>query len=530
MDVLPTQQAIFKLREAVYPSLRARSANDASPFAANDQEPAPERDSRATGDPRRRIAFISTWFRDHSVGKLMLGVVQRLDRTKFRVLVYRCVHFLREDDELTAAFRDAADRFVDLPADREHALMLLRQEELDVAVFPELGMDVWTLALSHQRVAPVQCVFWGHPVTTGNPAMDYYISSAYFDSDVLDNSDSSSHVAEQMLVKHHGSTFSEQVVRFRGLSTFFKRVRSKVVVVGVGEAVLVASCENDTSHKSLTWCRHSRRQQSCENHSRARCCIYQKTIASTSAPRYVLCASLCLTRSLTTCPRVGVAVAAHRSFDQTLMKLHPAFDAVLTGILGRDPLGYIVLLASEAQSGWKEQLRARFRRSLGGFANTRRVLFMPTLPYAEFMALLSFADVILDPYPFGGGVTTLDALALGVYVCCLVRWVSRYFTRRMTTVCVGGVIDSPVVTMPTAQTVPQLAAGFLRYMNVTTTIVRSVDEFVAVSQAVAADVHGLRSALRAQLLARHRTLYEDATSVDDWDAFLAHVSPPTPDN
>lgn len=34
------------------------------------------------------------------------------------------------------------------------------------------------------------------------------------------------------------------------------------------------------------------------------------------------------------------------------------------------------------------------------------------------MALLSFADVILDPFPFGGGVTTLDALALGMYDLC----------------------------------------------------------------------------------------------------------------
>lgn len=98
------------------------------------------------------------------------------------------------------------------------------------------------------------------------------------------------------------------------------------------------------------------------------------------------------------------------------MKLHPAFDTVLAGILDRDKDGYIVLLASSTQQVWKEQLRKRFRRTLGGHDNTRRVLFVQTLPYAEFMALLSFADVILDPFPFGGGVTTLDALALGMYV------------------------------------------------------------------------------------------------------------------
>lgn len=78
--------------------------------------------------------------------------------------------------------------------------------------------------------------------------------------------------------------------------------------------------------------------------------------------------------------------------------------------------------------------------------------------------------------------------------------------------------------MPEAQTVPQLAAGFLRYMNVTTTIVRSVEAFVSVSLAVAANTDGLRDTLHAQLLARHATLYEDTASVDDWNAFLARVA------
>lgn len=48
--------------------------------------------------------------------------------------------------------------------------------------------------------------------------------------------------------------------------------------------------------------------------------------------------------------------------------------------------------------------------------NAHRVRFVPTLPYDEFMALLSLSDVMLDPFPFGGGVTTLDALSLGMYV------------------------------------------------------------------------------------------------------------------
>ena len=56
---------------------------------------------------------------------------------------------------------------------------------------------------------------------------------------------------------------------------------------------------------------------------------------------------------------------------------------------------------------------------------------------AGWWALLRAAHVLIDPYPFGGGVTTLEALA-----AC-----------------------APVVTAPALQTVPQLAAGFYRRLG-----------------------------------------------------------------
>ncbi|RLN96439.1 hypothetical protein BBJ28_00016678 [Nothophytophthora sp. Chile5] len=135
---------------------------------------------------RRRIGFISTWFRSHSVGKLLLGVIQKLDRTKFHIVIYRCVHFLRDADELTQSFERAADEYLELPTDQESAVRVLRQARLDVVVYPELGMDEWTVLLSHHRVASVQCVFWGHPITTGNPHIDYFISSEHFVSKHFD--------------------------------------------------------------------------------------------------------------------------------------------------------------------------------------------------------------------------------------------------------------------------------------------------------------------------------------------------------
>ncbi|RLN98754.1 hypothetical protein BBJ28_00005984 [Nothophytophthora sp. Chile5] len=134
---------------------------------------------------------------DTEVGKLLLGVIQKLDRTKFHIVIYRCVHFLRDADELTQSFKHAADEYLELPTDQESAVLVLRQARLDVVVYPELGMDEWTVLLSHHRVASVQCAFWGHPITTGNPQIDYFISSEHFVSEHFDESTKVANAADK---------------------------------------------------------------------------------------------------------------------------------------------------------------------------------------------------------------------------------------------------------------------------------------------------------------------------------------------
>ncbi|KAG6614554.1 O-linked N-acetylglucosamine transferase OGT [Phytophthora cinnamomi] len=173
------------------------------------------------------------------------------------------------------------------------------------------------------------------------------------------------------------------------------------------------------------------------------------------------------------------------------MKMHPAFDDALAGILEQDDKAIIVLLASETQTVWTEQLRRRFRQRLD--RNHRRVLVLPTLLFPEFQALLALADVLLDPFPFGGGVTTLDALHLGI----------------------------PVVTLPSAQSVVHLAAGFLRYMNASYCIASSLDEYVDLAIQIATD----HDDIRQRLLAHRSDIYQDVSTVDDWNTFLNTVTP-----
>lgn len=58
----------------------------------------------------------------------------------------------------------------------------ISKHKLDVIIYPEIGMHPSTYVLAHARLAPVQCVMSGHPVTTGIQNVDYFFSSIYSES------------------------------------------------------------------------------------------------------------------------------------------------------------------------------------------------------------------------------------------------------------------------------------------------------------------------------------------------------------
>jgi predicted O-linked N-acetylglucosamine transferase (SPINDLY family) len=123
---------------------------------------------------RIRLGVASHHLRNHTIGKLNRGLIARLDRTRFEVIVFSTS---READEIAHEIRAHADRFVALPQRLEAARALIAEAALDVLYYPDVGMDPLTYFLAFARLAPVQCTTWGHPVTTGIPNMDGFISS-----------------------------------------------------------------------------------------------------------------------------------------------------------------------------------------------------------------------------------------------------------------------------------------------------------------------------------------------------------------
>ncbi|OHC73772.1 MAG: hypothetical protein A3G18_05185 [Rhodospirillales bacterium RIFCSPLOWO2_12_FULL_58_28] len=125
-------------------------------------------------EPRIKVGFISRFFFEHSIGRLMQGVIAKLDRRRFHVTLVVIPHV---EDEMTNAIAAGADKTIRAPLNLDVARRAIAREMLDVIVYPEIGMDSFSYCLAFARLAPVQCVTWGHPVSPGIPNLDYFVSS-----------------------------------------------------------------------------------------------------------------------------------------------------------------------------------------------------------------------------------------------------------------------------------------------------------------------------------------------------------------
>lgn len=125
---------------------------------------------------RINIGIISRFFYEHTIGLLNQGIIENLSREKFHVKIFR---FQGKEDALTKTIDGAADEAVILPNEFAAARSIIAKHPLDILFYPDIGMDPLTYFIAFSRLAPVQCTTWGHPVTTGIPNMDYYISAEY---------------------------------------------------------------------------------------------------------------------------------------------------------------------------------------------------------------------------------------------------------------------------------------------------------------------------------------------------------------
>jgi protein O-GlcNAc transferase len=143
-----------------------------------------------SGEPIR-IGMVSGYFRNHSIWKLYRGWVENIDKQRFKLLGY---HTGKTKDSETKKARECFSQFVEDIYSFEELCRIIRRDNLHVLIYPEIGMDSTTLRLAAMRLAPVQCVSWGHPDTSGLPTIDYFLSS-----DLMEPVDAGSHYTEKLV-------------------------------------------------------------------------------------------------------------------------------------------------------------------------------------------------------------------------------------------------------------------------------------------------------------------------------------------
>lgn len=280
------------------------------------------RNQERARDQKIKIGFFSIFLHEHSIRYIAEGLIQNLDPEAFDVVVFSTA----EETEISVfGSSGSANQYVKVPNNLDPARRMIADAALDILVYCDIGMEPLSYYLGFARLAPVQCVLQGHPVTTGIPNIDYFISSAW---------------QEPTVFRDH---YTEACVRLSDIAFHYLQ-----------EPNAQAGRRSDYG-----------------------------------LPR---------DKRLYFCP-------------QTLFKFHPHFDAMLRGILERDPDGLVILLRdrSEHRTG---QLAERLEHALGTFAD--RLVWLDRMSREKFYTLLTLSDVILDTPYFSGGNTTIQSLALGL--------------------------------------------------------------------------------------------------------------------
>lgn len=281
----------------------------------------------------------NTVFKNHSVQKVFGHIVNGLDCDKFDITICgfstsECgVRELSNSRHKLLVFEAGKQETFQETMKRWHTKVI--NEDLDILLYLDIGMDPYSYLLSFARLAPIQVTTWGHPDCHGT-SLDYYITSDMF------NNDPSLHSEKLLYMK--GQTFifdrpSEEMLHKPALSR---------LAFGIPEDAKVYACV------------------------------------------------------------------------QSIFKITPIFDEVIRGILEKDPRAMIVFIntSSEKSNYLSKNIQRRLTKQLGLLA-TRVLIVNEKIVHENFIGFCRMADILLDSYPFSGGITSLECFMAGLPIITL---------------------------------------------------------------------------------------------------------------
>lgn len=147
------------------------------------------RETRRPGPPR--VGFIGSIFRDCTAGNYFGAWIGLLRRSGFEV---HLVQLGPTRDALTDRLQADASRFVFHEGPLGELARTVGGLDLDLLIYPELGMDMRLPPLAALRLARRQAVAFGHPLTSGLGSVD-----AYFGCAEMEPETGASHYRERLI-------------------------------------------------------------------------------------------------------------------------------------------------------------------------------------------------------------------------------------------------------------------------------------------------------------------------------------------
>jgi predicted O-linked N-acetylglucosamine transferase (SPINDLY family) len=117
--------------------------------------------------PTIQVGLISTHFRDHSIGRILIRMIQEM-QLFLKVEVFVVLMDPRTgkggtEDGITNGFSQIlGGQFLRVSTNPFQARRVVEALRLDVLIYADLGMDFDSYQLAFSRLAPIQAAWWGH--------------------------------------------------------------------------------------------------------------------------------------------------------------------------------------------------------------------------------------------------------------------------------------------------------------------------------------------------------------------------------
>jgi len=147
-----------------------------------------------------KLGFISEFLTNHTVGKLFGNIPFYLNKEKFDIIVF---HSPSTKKSFFKKKLDMNFKTINLSADFNEKVKTIEKENLDILFYTDIGMSLDLYYLSFTRLAQHQVLTWGHPETSGNDNIDFFISNIF-----SENKDSE-------------KFYIEKLIKFKNFNSFY---------------------------------------------------------------------------------------------------------------------------------------------------------------------------------------------------------------------------------------------------------------------------------------------------------------------